>query len=319
MSEVSLLLEHTLKYTNSNPLTVREVVDSLLALEKVSVHFLPSTLSALSNADVVSAELYVEGLEEGSFIERVILKLFFRDQQELEKFLDSSREKLRDTYKRLPGGDYPVMKGTIAVSAVLGSLIAVGAVWAIGTKTPAAPAPAPVSTTTLTDNTIIIIGAESYGQKPEDFLKIIEGVAGHDKKKLAQQSVKINAPAKSEEGATVVIDGNADLTFSKEMVKAVPDTVDFEPFEVTDPHSDVDLEIRATDLDSLQRGWAAIIPGLVERRVKLVLGEKIQPEALAGRFKVRADVEILYRMSKRSKNMQPVQITAVQLIQQQDC
>lgn len=204
------------------------------------------------------------------------------------------------------------MKGAIAISAVLGALIAVGAVWAIGTA-PAAGT-TPVTTTTLTDNTIIIIGAESYGQKPEDFLKIVEGVASYDKKKLAQQSAKIIAPAKSEEGATVIIDGNSALTFNEEMVKAVPDTVDFEPFEMTDPHSDVDLEIRATDLDSLQRGWAAIIPGLVERRVKLVLGEKVQPEALAGRFKVRADVEILYRMNKRTKKMVPVQITAVELI-----
>lgn len=72
------------------------------------------------------------------------------------------------------------MKGAIAVSAVLGALIAGGAVWAIGTA-PGTNAP-PISTATLTDNTIIIIGAESYGQKPEDFLKIVEGVASHDKK-----------------------------------------------------------------------------------------------------------------------------------------
>ncbi|WP_439861620.1 hypothetical protein [Pseudomonas sp. MBLB4136] len=310
MSEVSLLVEHTLKYTNSKPLTVREVVDSLQALEKVSVHFLPSTLSALSNADIVSAELYVEGLEEGSFIEKVLVKLFFRDEQELEKFLDSSREKLRDIYKRAPGGDYPVMKGVVVVSAALGTLILVGAAWAIATTNEAPPA----SVTTLTDNTIIIIGAESYGKNPQDFLQIIEGVAGHDKKKLAQQSAKIIAPAKSEEGATVVLDDNESLKVDTDVVKAIPDTVDFDPFEITDPHSDVDLEIRATDLDSLQRGWAAIIPGLVERRVKLKLGENIQPEDLAGKFKVRADVEILYRMSNRTKKMEPVQITAIELI-----
>lgn len=314
MSEATLLIEHTIKYTNSKPLTVREVVDSLQALEKISIHFLPSTLSALSNSDIVSAELFVEGFEEGSFIEKVLVRLAFRDEQELEKFLDSSREKLRDIYKRIPGEDYPVMKGVVVVSAALGALIAVGAVWAISTTKEVPPA----SVITLTDNTIIIIGAKSYGQSPEDFLKIVEGVAGHDKKKLAQQSAKILAPAKSEEGASVVLDGNESLTFDNDVVKATPATVDFDPFEITDPHSDVDLEIRATDLDSLNRGWAAIIPGLVERRVKLKLGENIQPDDLAGKFKVRADVEILYRMNNRTKKMEPVQITAIELITEEE-
>ena len=44
-----------------------------------------------------------------------------------------------------------------------------------------------------------------------------------------------------------------------------------EVMRIVERHADV--EIRATDLDSSSKGWAAIIRGLVDRRVKLVLDD----------------------------------------------
>ncbi|MNH42854.1 hypothetical protein D3C79_1046410 [compost metagenome] len=75
------------------------------------------------------------------------------------------------------------------------------------------------------------------------------------------------------------------------------------------------MEIRATDLDSLSRGWAAIIRGLVDRRVKLVLDEGVDPQSLAGKFKVRADVIVKFRMSAKTKKMEPVSITVQRIIE----
>lgn len=190
------------------------------------------------------------------------------------------------------------MKGAVAVTCVIGALVTAGAGWAIINKSP--PAPSPVSLS-ITDSSFVIIGAESYAISPEKFADVIEKVGSTDKKKLAQAAVKIIAPAKKEDGATVVMSQDDKLAIPIETVKNTPDAVEFEPFEIDEPHPDADVEIRATDLDSLNRGWAAIIRGLVDRRVKLVLDEGVDPQSLAGKFKVRADVIVKFRMSAKTK------------------
>lgn len=312
MSEFVLLVEHSVKYTNKQPLAVQDVIDSLSALEKVSVHFLPEALSQLTGAGVISAELLIEGFQHGSFIEDTLVKLIFKNKEEMDKFLDKVREGGRNVYRNLPGNGSPVLKGAVAVTCVIGALVAAGAGWAIINKSP--PAPSPVSLS-ITDSSFVIIGAESYAISPEKFADVIEKVGSTDKKKLAQAAVKIIAPAKKEDGATVVMSQDDKLAIPIETVKNTPDAVEFEPFEIDEPHPDADVEIRATDLDSLNRGWAAIIRGLVDRRVKLVLDEGVDPQSLAGKFKVRADVIVKFRMSAKTKKMEPVSITVQRIIE----
>ncbi|MFK7699669.1 hypothetical protein [Pseudomonas caspiana] len=309
MSESILLVEHKLRYSNSQPLAVKDVVESLLALNKLSVFFLPKALSDLSDADVIAAELFVEGFEEGSFIQKVLVKLVFKDDEEMNKFLDKVREGGRNIYRKLPGEGKPVLKA-VAVTAVIGALVTVGAVYAISTKTPGAS----TSSINIVNSNFVVIGAESYEVSPERFAQVIEATAAVDKKKLAQASAKILAPAKKEEGATVELDGLTEMTVPNSTITEIPDEVDFEPFEIDQPHPDVDIEIRATDLDSSSKGWAAIIRGLVDRRVKLLFSDDVNPEDLAGKFKVRADVEVKFRMSAKSKKMEPVSITVTHII-----
>lgn len=309
MSECSLLVEHELKYTNKHPLAVKDVIESLKGLEKISVYFLPEALSTLTGADVVAAELLIEGLEQGSFIEKVILRLTFRDEAGMNTFLDGVREKIVNAYRKLPGEETPVLKA-IAVSTVIGSLVYLGSVWAIGTKE-AAPAGVAIN---IADSNFIAIGAEAYQVSPEQFVAVIEAVGSIDKKKLAQSAAKVVAPAKREEGAEIVMAGNDRLLIPNATVSQVPDTVEFDAFEIDQPHRDVDLEIRATDLDSTSRGWAGVIDGIANRRVKLLFADGVNPEALAGKLKVRADVIVKSRMSPKSKQMEPVSITITELI-----
>lgn len=312
MSEFVLLVEHSVKYTNKQPLAVQDVIDSLSALEKVSVYFLPEALSQLTGAGIMSAELLIEGFQHGSFIEDTLIKLVFKSPEEMDKFLDKVREGGKNVYRNLPGNGSPVLKGAVAVTCVVGALVAAGAAWAIINKAPASPSPV---TLNITNSNFVVIGAESYAISPEKFAEVIEKVGATDKKKLAQAAVKIIAPAKKEEGATVVMSQDENLAIPVETVKAIPDTVEFEPFEIDEPHPDADVEIRATDLDSSSKGWAAIIRGLVDRRVKLVLEDGVDPQSLAGKFKVRADVIVKFRMSAKTKKMEPVSITVQKMIE----
>lgn len=311
MSEFTLLIEHSVKYTNEQPLAVKDVIESLSALNKVSVYFLPQALAELTDTAIVSAELLVEGFQQGSFVEDVLVKLFFKDEEEMNKFLERIREGGRNVYRNLPGEGRPVLKNAVAVTCVIGALVTAGAIYAISTKE---TQPSAV-TLNITDSNFVVIGAESYQISPDQFVKVIEKVGGTDKKKLAQAAVKIIAPAKKEEGAAVVMDQNEKLSIPASTVKEVPDNVDFEPYETDQRHPDVDIEIRATDLDSASKGWAAIIRGLIDRRVKLLFDDGVNPEALAGKFKVRADVSVKYKMSAKTKKLEPVSITVEKLIE----
>lgn len=308
--EVSLLVEHSIRYTNQQPLTVSDVVNSLNSLNKLSVYFLPAALSSLSGADIVTAELLVEGFEEGSFVQKVLIKLFFRDEDELDVFLGKIREGGRDLYRSLPGEGRPVLKHTVAVTCVVGALISTGAVWAIATRT---DTPSPV-TLNIENSNFVIIGAEAYQTSPAKFVEVIEAVGSTDKKKLAQSAAQILAPAKREEDAEVEMGGVPQLTISHETIEAVPDNVVFEPFEIDQPHPDVDVQIRASDRDNLEKGWAGVIPGIVDRRKKLILSEGIDPESIANNSVIRADVIVKSRMSRSSKKMEPVSITITALV-----
>lgn len=308
MSECSLLVEHSLKYTNKQPLAVKDVIESLRGLEKISVYFLPAALSTLTGTEVVTAELLVEGFEQGSFIEKVLLRLTFRDETGMNTFLDRVREGAVNVYRKLPGEGRPVLKA-IAVSSVIGSLVVAGTVYAISTKE-AVPAGVTIN---IADSNFIAIGAEAYQVSPEQFVAVIEAVGSIDKKKLAQSAAKVVAPAKREEGAEIVMNDNAQMLIPSATVSQVPDTVEFDAFEIDQPHRDVDLEIRATDLD-YSRGWAGVINGIADRRVKLLFADGVDSDALAGKLKVRADVVVKSRMSAKSKKMEPVSITITELI-----
>ena len=203
------------------------------------------------------------------------------------------------------------MLKAVAVTAVIGALVTVGAVYAISTKAPSNSS----SSINIVNSNFVVIGAESYQISPQRFAEVIEATGAVDKKKLAQASTKILAPAKKEEGAVVELDGLKEMTVPNSTIVEMPDEVDFQPYEIDQPHPDVDIEIRATDLDSSDKGWAAIIRGLVDRRVKLLLDDGVRTEALAGKFKVRADVSIKYKMSAKSKKMEPVSITVERLIE----
>lgn len=77
---------------------------------------------------------------------------------------------------------------------------------------------------------------------------------------------------------------------------------------------DVDLQIRAMDLDSGAKGWAAVIPGKVDRRVRLKLGEGIKPEAVAKKLSMRADVAIYYKLDKDGSKLKPDYILLTEIL-----
>lgn len=123
------------------------------------------------------------------------------------------------------------------------------------------------------------------------------------------------SPARNDENATLNIgSGDHVITIDSQTIRKTPTSVEFEPDTYTTEYKDVDLQIRALDRDNPKKGWAAVIPGLIDRRAELILSDEIKPEQLSHKFTYRADVEITYKLKEKRNKYQPVKIFLVQLV-----
>lgn len=309
MSEAVLYVEHSLVYSNKEPLPVKDVINSLVALNRISRNLLPAALSGLTDCKVQSVELLVEGLAYGSFKEQLWWRLLFKDEASLKDFLAKIRAgNLVGAYAALPGGDKPVLKG-FTVGALVTALLAYGASYAFGTRDDQSAKP----TIEANNNTIIVIGAEAYNVDPAEFRKVIEAAIGARKKDLATDAARVLAPAHREPGASVSLDGRTDLAFPPEVIREVPLDVDFEEKESTVSIADVEVDIRKTNRDSPDSGWTATLPTQFKNRVRLTFGNDVSHDALAGKLSVRAAVIVTYRKDGAKKQLKPTEIQIVHI------
>lgn len=320
MAAFEASFQETLVFTNSEPLAIKDVISSLKALERVSSAFLPSTLSRLTNTEVLSVEVLVSGFEQGSFKENIFYRLVFANEKSMIRFLDHVRDwNVRAAYRELSHGVGNAMpsntKHTVILTTVV--IILVGT----GLYTATCLMGGDEDTKSLingNNNVVIAIGADAFGKSPEEVQQIVSDAIGPNQKKLAQDAANFVAPTRGQPGSSIQVQGaSEDVAIPSDVVQKAPVDVVLDPLEQEEVYKDVDLQIRATDLDSVNRGWAGLIPGLVERRVKLLVSEGIDSTALAGKFSVRADVKVLYRMDDRQKKFRATQITLLEIIEEQ--
>ena len=67
----------------------------------------------------------------------------------------------------------------------------------------------------------------------------------------------------------------------------------------------VELNIRASNRDSLKTGWTARLPLRFDQKLKLKLADGIDPEALASQPVVRGDIQIHYRRDTANNRYVP--------------
>lgn len=104
------------------------------------------------------------------------------------------------------------------------------------------------------------------------------------------------------------------MPVSSEIIAELPDKVEMEDAPIIKNFKDIDVQIRATDRDK-DSGWAAIIEGVVERRVRLILPADINKDSLANNKTVRADVSVQFKISKTGE-LEAQNITLERLTEQ---
>lgn len=101
-----------------------------------------------------------------------------------------------------------------------------------------------------------------------------------------------------------MIDGKESLTIPDEIVSLVPRKYEKPaPAERIERFEDVQIVVRALDLDRPSQGWWGIVPEVSERRLPLVVDADIPTGAVPVGKYFQADVEVIYKLNKKGERI----------------
>jgi hypothetical protein len=284
---MELTVHQQIYYSNKKLVPIREVAESLLALESV-IRQSPDVLEAMFPGTKIEAvEVFINELKSDSIWEDVVIKFIFGNQKKFDEFIANVRERI---------GMDNIMNNPQLLSSIILVMILTGGAYYLGKDKTATPEQK--ATIEANNNTIIQIGAGMVDLEGEDFKALIEG-AIKDKDKLAKSAIRVVKPAKLDPEASITFNDNTELQISNESVKAMPRYVqEPEEEEFIEDFKDIELEIRAIDLDSTKRGWAVVVPELHKKRVRLQLDPTVNPDDLLDKRSVIANVTIIFGHDK---------------------
>ncbi|MFC3716509.1 hypothetical protein ACFONC_10120 [Luteimonas soli] len=246
---------------------------------------LPKAIESVTGARVKQAELQVSGLEDGSFVEDLKIKLLFKTKEDYEQCVN----KVADTIKTTWEGGTPMLK--VAIGVLIGALL----IGSLNLLPSDAPSDA-LSTIQGDNNAVIVIGAEAYQTSPEDFQKAIDiAISKTSQKRAVQAALDATAPAR-EQGAAVEFEGESGAVqvLSKEGAASLPKNVDVPDTSEDAKYAKVKLKLRASDYDSAVKGWAGTIPGVVDNRTRVMFASDLEAGKAAFKPEVDADVIVTY-------------------------
>ncbi|MGP1519841.1 MAG: hypothetical protein ACTTIY_08970 [Haemophilus parainfluenzae] len=306
--EFTIDIPHRLYFSTRKAVSVKEVIKSLQGLENV-IKCSKSSLERVYDTELQKVELYIQQIEEGSLTEDILIRLFFKDKKSLNKFLDKCRDKVGNEKMKWLGA---------TLGVVIGAGLLVGLFNA--NRTQLNENSNNQTTINLTNNyygnSVWKEGAELTNQSSDEFRKQIEKETRSQIKTLAQGAIDTITPARNDKNSTLTLSSeNVAVKINSQMIKNAPEgKLEFKTLEHSDTFLDVDLEIRALDLDSNTKGWAGVIPNIVTKRVKIEVKDGVDTSKLKINVKVRANVIVEYTMDKMSGKSVPSLIVLEELL-----
>lgn len=266
-----------LRFDRATIPTLQEVVDSLEGFDAIVKRF-PRILSEIMDVPVSSVSVNVNKIEIGSLYDDLIVNFMFGGREQMDMFLENMHERFMN-HKSIP-------------FLVFFSLLIAGGVIAYKAVSPGDPIPSPIVNSNNT--TIINMISADVGKDPDAIRAIIErAVPRSDSVKLAKDSYKIfNAFGDS---GTLKFTNYEGYTLPKEVVNSFPASPSVEDVEDMRDFNGVEVQIRAADMDSVKTGWAAKIPAVYDRRLKVKVSGEVDASKIHIGANVIADVTVVYR------------------------
>lgn len=295
MTEAYIDVPFELYYDTKNGIPIEDAIEQLKALSKI-IGKQANIVSSISNANIERTEVFVNELIEGSWQEKLCIRLFFKSEEEYEKFKNAC--------------------GDVEMSGWLKTVIAMGfgafLLFSIQQMLPQKDAKPQVNIEISNNSGIVSLG-KSIDLSDEQINKVLEKNSNPTKAEK-QAALDVISPAKNGGASQIQLVGYDELTIPQTSFENLPDEVPSQ--EGTDresPHSNIDLYIYASDRDKSSIGWAGIVPDLFENRVKFELSEGVNPNTLHGQRKIKADIIVHEKYIASKKTYKPFKVTILKV------
>lgn len=278
---------YAVHFSTKDPVPIRQIVDSLLAYESLLTRSAPFLEKRFGGLQIKRTEVLVSHIDSGSLTMEWVIRYIIGDEN-----YDEGKALLAKIAK-----EKNVVNTVVSMS--VGGLIVLGAMQFLPDKKP-------TSHIEAYNNTIIAIGAE-IDFKADDVQAVLDGV--RDRKRLAKETVEALSPAHNDPDATVTVRDDSALTMPPELIADIPaEYAPPQPKEFTKDYSNRPIQIYASDRDKQSSGWAGIVPGIVDKRVKFDLWEEVVPSQLHGRTMVDADITVTYALKPNKAEYIPTKV-----------
>jgi hypothetical protein len=276
-----LAVSHTLFYNTEQPVPAWQVANALLSLQALAVRTSFALEDLFEGTSIQAATVYLDTLETGSLIERFFIRFVFGDQQRFDDFVDKPRTRL--------GFDQPSERKLVAAMLLL--LMLAGYEYAVKVWRSDSAAKA----IQINQNIVINAGSEASGLSPEAIRKAIAAASAANPATLANDALRLLSPAKTGGASSIRLDDDPTLQISPDVISSMPSQILPErPFESMRDFENVEIEIRATDLDSSKRGWGVRVPSISSRRMPMEIGLDVNPRALASGATVKGNITVAF-------------------------
>jgi len=290
------------RYITEKPVPVRDIIESLRGVETVlneTGKLLPKFVDGLA---VEGLEIKVKEIaQESPLRELFLLTLIIAFQDDLE-------DGVTDAIEAATGYTVPAnFEALVTVVALIVLFYGVGAVRDL-VMGPATDGPARRKLKGLIQEL-----ADNTGKTPEQIEQVLDERYGETPmvKRVANAASRFFTPSKRLDSAPVEVNNRE---IDHETVEDIPAPYLIEHEQDIKPTRnfyDVGLELHAQDKDHTGRGWAAIVEGVTDKRVRLKLMEDVDPSDLWNKNRVNGDITIKYERVGDQLNPVEVQLHEV--------
>lgn len=289
---------YKIKFTNKDPVPVDKLVASLLAYEKLIKRVGPFLELACDGLIVDDIDVLVAKIESGSLIQELLVRVIFKN----EKNYDQAKEVVAKMFE-----NSPVVQSALCLGVV--AYIGFGVHNAMQSKGEAPP----TTHIEAQQGAIVQLGGTMNISK-EAIDTILNRTT--DKAAVTKEAIAAIAPAHLDKEASIEFNDSDSLIMTPEFVRETP--TDYEPPELrldNETLLETEIEIWASDKGSRVKSWAGTVPGKIDKRIKFVLDDAVDPDKLHGKRNIKADIVIMSEFSIAKKEFIPKKIEILKVYQ----
>ncbi len=279
---MDIRLPHQFIYETESPVPVSDVIASLIGAEQLLRELTPLLEGLIPGLSVEKIEVSVQEINQGSLKEILTIALFVAYQNDLEKDVTALLSKLTGT---------PIDQHYNTLITVMFMLMAFYGLYFLYAQVNKAAFGKLIRA--QLDDLVADLSAEL--SVPENKIrKLLETKYAKSRLRMvAHSALHFFAPSKHQQNVPVLI---GDRRVDSDTVAEIPSDAQIESSEVPEiyrPMDNVQIELHAQDMDRTKQGWAAVVPEIGKKRLRMEIYPPIKPEDIYTKTSIRGDIMLV--------------------------